>query len=187
MKSRKILLSLLIALISGINGVAAETSPASATQPAPQSPQTQKLQFTFTDTHGQIFHIIPGPKGLNYPEFKGKKVFAMFFINSGTPCRNELQTLTQLKPKLKDMEVVAFELKGLKPDQLKAFEKELSLQGIHLVDTAQALPFANFIARVAGWKGSVPLIILSDKNGEVKHMQLGAMTAKEIEDYYKKL
>jgi peroxiredoxin len=179
--------SLITLLILG--GGAALAAEAAQTPPAQSSApqQTKEIKFTFTDTHGQTFHIVPGPKGLSYPEFKGKKVFAMFFIYSGTPCRNELQTLTRLKPKLKGMEVVAFELKGLKPDQLKAFEKELNLKGIHLVDTAQAMPFAQFIARAAGWKGSVPLIILSDEKGEVKHMQLGAMTAKQIEDYYNKL
>ena len=160
-------------------GEAADTT-ASAQAP-------EKLQFTFTDTHGQTFHLVPTDKGLSYPEFKGKKVFTIFYIYSGTPCRNELQTITKLKPKLPDMEFVAFELKGLKPDQLKAFEKELKLKGIHMVDTAQAMPFAQFIAKAAQWKGSVPLIILSNGQGEVKHMQLGAMSAQEIEEYDKKL
>jgi peroxiredoxin len=183
MNLSKLLFAMLLTLSTVISANAAEAQ----ADPAADTAQKQALQFSFSDTHGQTFHIVPGQKGLSYPEFKGKKVFAMFFIYSGTPCRNELRILTKLKPKLADMEIVAFELKGLKPDQLKAFEKELTLQGIHLVDTAQALPFANFIARAAQWKGSVPLIILSDKNGEVKHMQLGAMTEKEIEAYYNKL
>jgi peroxiredoxin len=177
---------MLLVTVTALTAAASEPNPSTEGGAGTKS-ATQKLQFAFTDTHGQTFHILPGQKGLSYPEFKGKKVFAMFFIYSGTPCRNELQTLTRLKPKLKGMEVVAFELKGLKPDQLKAFEKELNLKGIHLVDTAQAMPFAQFIARAAGWKGSVPLIILSDEKGEVKHMQLGAMSAEQIEDYYNKL
>ncbi len=168
-------------LIVGISSLfAADTNTS-----APAAAQT--LKFSFTDTEGQSFHIVPGSKGLSYPEFKDKAVFAMFFIHTGTPCRNELQLLSKLKPKMPGMEVVAFELKGLKPDGLKAFEKELKLQGIHLVDTAQAMPFARFIARAAGWQGSVPLIILTDKKGVVVHMQLGAMSAQQIEDFYKKI
>ena len=148
---------------------------------------TQAAGFAFTDTHGQSFHITETPEGLSYPEFKDKAVFAIFYIHTGTPCRNELQLLSKLKPKLPEMEIVAFELKGLKPDQLKAFEEELKLRGIHMIDTAQAMPFANFIAQKAGWQGSVPLIILTDKKGAVRHMQLGAMNAEEIEAYYKKI
>ncbi len=148
--------------------------------------KSQSIRFTFTDAEGQSFQILPRSNGLNYPDFKDKAVFAMFFIHTGTPCRNELQLLSKLKPKLPDLEVVAFELKGLKPDQLKAFQEELKLQGIHLVDTAQAMPFARFIAQAAGWQGSVPLIIFTDKKGAVVHMQLGAMSAQQIEDIYRK-
>ena len=174
---RNVLMAGLIVGLSSLFAADTNTSAAAA----------QTLKFSFTDTEGQSFHIVPGSKGLSYPEFKDKAVFAMFFIHTGTPCRNELQLLSKLKSKMPEMEVVAFELKGLKPDGLKAFEKELKLRGIHLVDTAQAMPFARFIARVASWQGSVPLIILTDKKGAVVHMQLGAMTKKEIKAYYKKI
>ncbi len=174
--------ALLAAMLLGAGTWAAESAPASTAQEAPKA-----ASFQFTDTHGQRFRIVENPKGLAYPDFKGKKVLAMFFIYSGTPCRNELQLFSRLRSKFPDLEFVAFELKGLKPDQLAAFEKELKLQGIHLVDTAQAMPFAQYIAQRARWQGSVPLIIVSDAKGEVKHMQLGAMNEEELQKLYSSL
>ena len=56
-----------------------------------------------------------------------------------------------------------------------------------MIDTKQALPFANYIASRARWQGSVPLLIVTDKNGTVKHMQLGAMSEDEVESILKKL
>ena len=157
--------------------------PLSAADAAPAAQEQQVLNpkvFEFTDTHGQKIEILVSEKGIKLLNFKGKSAVLMFYIYSGTPCRNELQLFSKLKPELKDTEFVAFELKGLKPDQLKDFEKELKLKGLHLIDTAQAMPFAQFIAQLIKWPGSVPLIIAVTKEGEVKHMQLGAMNEEQV-------
>ncbi|WP_457606643.1 TlpA family protein disulfide reductase [Nitratifractor sp.] len=157
--------------------------PLSAEEKSPAPAQQQMLKpkiFEMTDTEGTPIKILVTDRGIKLLDFKGKKALLMFYIYSGTPCRNELQLFTRLKPELRDLEFVAFELKGLKPDQLKAFAKELKLRGIHLIDTAQAMPLASLIARLTGWKGSVPLLIAIDAKGQVKHMQLGAMNEEEL-------
>ena len=178
----KLTLALGVAMILGSTAL-----PAQEAANTPAAPKQQEIKFSFTDTHGQKIEIVPTEKGLSYPPLEGKKVLAMFFIYSGTPCRNELQMFTRLRSKYPDLAFVAFELKGHKPDQLKAFEKELKLEGIHLIDTAQAMPFARYIAKAAGWQGSVPLIIVSDAKGEVKHMQLGALSPNDLQKVYEKL
>jgi peroxiredoxin len=153
----------------------------SAEEKAPAAQEKfQGRSFTFTDTAGTKIRIDVSNEGIKVPSLPGKNVLMIFYIYSGTPCRNELQLFTKLKPELKDLEFVTFELKGLKPDQLRDFEKELGLKGLHMIDSAQAVPFAQYIAQLIQWPGSVPLIIAVTQNGQVKHMQLGAMSEEEI-------
>jgi len=160
------------------------SAPLNAEETAAKTPAAQQVLkpkvFEFTDTAGKKIEILVSEQGIKLLNFEDKNAILIFYINSGTPCRNELQLFTKLKPELKNLEFVTFELKGLKPDQLKAFEKELKLKDLHMIDTAQAMPFAQFIARLIKWPGSVPLIIAVTKKGEVKHMQLGAMKEDEI-------
>jgi|GEM_PF-1776921 len=171
----------LAALPANLHAENAAAAP--ATQKAPQA-----TTFDFTTTDGKKITITETPDGLKFPTLPGKNVITMFYIYSGTPCRKELQMFTnEILPKHSELAIVAFELKGLKPDQLKAFEKELGIKGIEMIDTAQAMPFADYIARRIRWQGSVPLLIVSNKNGTVKHMQLGAMDAKKTEEVLSKL
>ncbi len=157
-----------------------------ATQPAART--SQPVTFDLTATDGKKITITEKPDGLRFGTLPGKNVITMFYIYSGTPCRNELQMFSrEILPKHTDLAVVAFELKGLTPDKLKDFEKELGLTGIEMIDTAQAMPFADYIAKRVRWQGSVPLLIVSDKNGTVKHMQLGAMNVEQTEEVLKKL
>ncbi len=162
--------------------LSAENAPAqAAAQTMPQR------QFDFTDTEGQKISVVVSEKGIALPTLKDKNAIMIFYIHTGTPCRNELKLFSRLKPELKDLEFVTFELKGLKPDQLKAFEKELGLKGLHMIDSAQAIPFAQYIGRLIRWPGTVPLIIAVNKKGEVKHMQLGAMDEEQIKQLAQKL
>jgi len=184
MLTRLILSSLAIGALLFISPVSAAESNATAAKASPARQQPIKpLVFEFTDSHNQKVALLISERGIKMLDPKGKSAILMFFIYSGTPCRNELQLFTRLKPRFKDLEFVAFELKGLKPDQLREFEKELKLKGVHLIDTTQAMPFAQFIAKLTKWQGSVPLLIAIDKKGNVKLMQLGAMS----EDQLKKL
>ena len=178
---KKLFLSALLALpLVVVQLAAGEASSTASATPRP-------ITFNFTDSSGKKIRIVETPEGLKLPDFKGKKVILLFYIYSGTPCRNELQLFTRLKPKFPDLEFVTFELKGLSPEKLKAFEKELKLEGLHMIDSAQAVPFARYIAQRARWQGSVPLIIAIDPRGAVKHMQLGAMNAEELEKLYRSL
>jgi peroxiredoxin len=184
-KRLAISLSVVAALSTG--SVYAQSPETNATAPAKtQAPKA--ITFTFTDTSGQKITLSETPDGIRYDTLPGKNVITMFYIYSGTPCRNELKMFSEsIVPKHPDLAIVTYELKGLTPQKLKAFEAELGIKGIHMIDTRQAMPFADYIARRIRWQGSVPLLIVSDKNGTVKHMQLGAMTLEQTEAILKKL
>jgi hypothetical protein len=185
MKRLSIFLAAVVAL--GLMPGYAQSPEANATTAAqPAAPKV--LSFDFTDTHATKIRVEETPDGLRYTTLPGKNVINMFYIYSGTPCRNELKMFSEkILPKHPDLAIVTYELKGLSPEKLKAFEAELGLKGIHLINTQQAMPFADYIARRIRWQGSVPLLIVSNKNGTVKHMQLGAMSAEQTEAILKKL
>ncbi len=185
-------LSLLAAVAIGLLPLSANepintTAAKTGTTQASQAQSAEAPSFDFTTTEGKKIEIIETEDGFRFPTLKDKNVIMMFYIYSGKPCRNELKLFTKIKKSHADLEFVTFELKGLNPEELKAFEKELALKDLQMIDTQQALPFANYISQRAQWQGSVPLLIITDKKGRVKHMQLGAMNEEEIEKILKEL
>ncbi len=144
-------------------------------------------QFSFTTLEEKKINIRELKDGLEFSTLKDKNVIILFYIHSGEPCRNQLKLFSKIRTKYSDLEFVTFELKGLSPDKLRNFQKELSLKNLHMIDTEQALPFANYIAQRMGWQGPVPLLIIVNKNGNINHAQLGAMNEEEINNFLKKL
>jgi len=144
-------------------------------------------QFNFTTLEEKKINIMELKDGLEFSTLKDKNIIVLFYIYSGEPCRNQLKLFSKIRTKHSDLEFVTFELKGLSPDKLKNFQKELSLKNLHMIDTEQALPFANYIAQRMGWQGPVPLLIVVNKSGIIKHAQLGAMNEEEINNLLKKL
>jgi len=147
----------------------------------------QNISFDFTTSAGANIKIVETEKGFDFPTFKEKNVIIMFYIYPGKPCRNELQLFTKVKAKHTDLEFVTFDLKGLDNQGLKALENELGLKDLHMIDTKQAQPFSSYISQRIKWQGSVPLLIVVNKAGEVTHMQLGAMSEEETETMLKQL
>ena len=144
-------------------------------------------QFNFTTIEERKINIKEMKDGLKFSSLKDKNVIVLFYIYSGEPCRNQLKLFSKIRTKYSDLEFVTFELKGLSPEKLKNFQKELSLKDLHMINTEQALPFASFIAQRMGWKGPVPLLIVLNKSGIIKHAQLGAMNEEEINNLLKTL
>ncbi len=177
-------------LLSFLAAVTIGLVPLSANESTSQVSPVQSVKspsFNFTTIEEKMIKIIETEEGFIFPTLKDKNVIIMFYIYSGKPCRNELELFTKIKAKYSDLEFVTFELKGLTPEKLKMFQNELSLKGLHMIDTQQALPFAKYISKRIQWQGSVPLLIVADKSGKVKHMQLGAMNEEETENILKKL
>ncbi len=149
---------------------------------------TAKLpSFEFTTVAGKNIKVSSLKDGFDFSTLENKNVITLFYIYSGQPCRNELKVFSKIKKRYTDLEFVTFELKGLAPEKFEAFEKELDIEGLHMINSKQAMPFASYITNLIKWKGAVPLLIITNKKGTVKHMQLGAMSEKEIEDMIKTL
>lgn len=189
---QNIFLSLLTAVAIGLLPLSANepistTTSKTATPQASQAQSAEAPSFDFTTIEGKKIEIIETEDGFRFPMLKDKNVIIMFYIYSGKPCRNELKLFTKIKKSHTDLEFVTFELKGLSPEELKAFAKELALKDLQMIDARQALPFADYISQRAQWQGSVPLLIITDKKGRVKHMQLGAMNEEETESILKEL
>ncbi len=170
-----IILSIVTALIVGITGVCAE-------EPATNGSQEKSAvsTFRFTDSNGNEIEFSENSRGFVFPAFKNKQVIMMFYLASGTPCQNELHIFEEIKKEIKDLEIVTFELKGLDTQQLKNFIKEHKLEDLHMIEAKQSISFAKHIMEVAGWRGSVPLIIIVDGSGIVKYSQIGAMSKEEL-------
>ena len=181
--SNRLLFSLLLGFLL-VGGIVGAKEPATSPSPDTQAKEQNKILkpkvYRFTDRSGQIVELLVYEQGIKLLTPKEKAAILMFYIYTGSPCRHELQLFSKLAPNHKDLAFVTFELKGLKPDQLRDFEKELGLKGLHMIDSAQAVPFAQYIAQLIQWPGSVPLIIAVNGKGEVKHMQLGAMNEEEL-------
>jgi peroxiredoxin len=159
-----------------------------ATEPTPPATQASQPQektlkpkvYRFEDRNGQTIELLVHEQGIKLLAPKGKAALLMFYIHTGSPCRHELQLFSRLAPQYKDLAIITFELKGLAPEGFPTFEKELGIKGLHMIDSTQARPFAQFLAQITGWTGAVPLIIAIDKEGHVKHMQLGAMDEAQL-------
>ncbi len=184
---RHISLSILTAAVIGLLPLSASQSSNDSNVQAPSIQSAKASTFEFTTIEGKKIGIIETAEGFKFPTLKGKNTIIMFYIYSGKPCRNELKIFSKVKMSHPDLEFITFELKGLSSEKLKDFNKELELKDINMIDTQQALPFANYISERAKWQGSVPFLIVSDKSGVAKHMQLGAMSEDEIENMLKKL
>jgi hypothetical protein len=186
---RKIAIALLgLMIFAGVSAInAAETGSDTKNSVSKISEVSKRPTFSFTDTAGSKIEIVETRDGLSFPTLKNKNVIVLFYLYSGTPCRNELKLFSAFREKSENIEFVTFELKGLKKDQLKDFEKELGISGLHMIDMTQAMPFVEYIARRIGWRGSVPLIIAVDGKGSAKLTQLGALSGEELENLAKKL
>jgi hypothetical protein len=185
--SNRLLFSLLLGFLL-VGGIVGAKEPATSPSPDTQAKEQNKILkpkvYRFTDRSGQIVELLVYEQGIKLLAPKEKAAILMFYIYTGSPCRHELQLFSKLAPNHKDLTFVTFELKGLKPDGFPAFEKELGIKGLHMIDSAQARPFAQFIAQITGWTGAVPLIIALDKKGNVQHMQLGAMNEEQLKKLF---
>ncbi len=65
--------------------------------------------------------------------------------------------------------------------------KKGDLNFSQLWDPKMHKSFTNYIAQKARWKGTMPFIIILNKKGEVKYMQIGLVSYEGLEQAYKEL
>ena len=180
---KRVLGSILLASI-----LAFGASDVNSTQKDSNTTKVQEVpKFTLEDVNGNKIEIEQTDDGLKYNSLKDKNVILFFYLNDGAPCQGELKTFNEFVKDKKDIEIVTIELKGLDKEALKKYQQERNIEKFHNIVGKSAGDFVNYIAYRARWQGTVPFIIITDKKGAVKHIQIGAMNKAQLEDIYKKL
>ncbi|NPA27582.1 MAG: peroxiredoxin family protein [Epsilonproteobacteria bacterium] len=148
--------------------------------------QQKALSFKFKDINGFDIKVTETKEGIRFDTIKDKDVILFFYIYDGAPCQRELELFRDYLKENKNVEIVAIELKGLDRQKLKEYAAKKKLDNIHMVVGKEAMDFVQYIAYRAQWPGTVPFIIIVDKDGKVKHIQIGAMGKEELDKVLKK-
>jgi len=137
--------------------------------------------------NGKTIHIKGTDNGLSIPEYKGKVVFLEFWGTHCPPCLASIPHYVDLISKHKDkLAMLGIEVQDTPKDQLKAFA---SAKGINydVVAYRDAGAFVEYIARRAGWKGSIPFLLILDQKGNVVTMQVGMLPEAALEKVFNDL
>jgi len=175
---KKLLTSLFLAtlILSAQNNATKDANATTA-----KSNEQKALTFNLTATNGTKIDIVETKEGLKYTTLPSKEVILFFYIYDGAPCQKELEVFKKLKAQNKDkLEIVAIELKGLDKEKLSAYAKKKELNFLSVVGK-DAMNFVQYIAQRAQWQGTVPFIIITDKEGRVKHIQIGFMNQEQLQ------
>jgi peroxiredoxin len=166
-------------------GTLLNASGSTAANSTPSVEKNEALSFKFKDINGFDIKISETKNGIKFDTIKDKDVILFFYIYDGAPCQKELKIFQEYTQENSNVDVVAVELKGLDREQLKEYAKKKGVT-YHMVTGKDASRFVQYIAYRASWKGMVPFILIVDKSGNVKHIQVGAMSKDEIDKIIKK-
>ena len=137
--------------------------------------------------NGKTIHIKGTDNGLSIPEYKGKVVFLEFWGTHCPPCLASIPHYIDLISKHKDkLAMLGIEVQDTPKKQLKAFA---AAKGINydVVAYRDAGAFVEYIAHRAGWKGSIPFLLILDQNGNVVTMQVGMLPEAALEKVFNDL
>jgi peroxiredoxin len=177
---KKILISLGVASMVLFGATDANNTAKSSSVDNNKSAKVEQIPtFNLEDIAGNKIEIAQTNDGLEYKSFKDKNTILFFYLYDGAPCQGQLATFKEIAKDKKDLEIVTIELKGLDKDALAKYTKEKGLD-FHMVTGKSAMDFVNYIAYRAKWRGTVPFIIVTDKKGAVKHIQIGAMNKEQL-------
>jgi thiol-disulfide isomerase/thioredoxin len=130
---------------------------------------------------GKQLHIIGTENGLKIDEYKGTITFLEFWGTHCPPCRVSIPHYIDLMNKYKGkLNMLAIEVQDTPKERLKTYAKEKGIN-YDVVAYRDAGYFVEYIARRAGWKGSIPFLIILDPNGNVVTMQVGLVPQEALE------
>jgi len=131
--------------------------------------------FTLKTIEGKTLHVRGTENGLLFKELKGKVVFLEFWGTHCPPCLMSIPHYIDLTKKYGDkMAMVAVEVQGTTEAQLKAFARQKGMN-YTVVPQREAMDFVNYVARRAGWHGSIPFLIILDQRGNFVTAQAGLL------------
>jgi thiol-disulfide isomerase/thioredoxin len=124
--------------------------------------------------------------GIAFKGFEDKVTVLVFIAYNGKPCLHLIEILNEMKKAHSDFDVFAVEMRKLKGDKLKEFAKSKNIE-FPIIGYENAKDFTQYIAQRAGWNGSMPFILVIDKKGVVKFVQLGVIPKEGFEKIYKQI
>jgi thiol-disulfide isomerase/thioredoxin len=141
--------------------------------------------FLKTPNRGTI-EIKEVKDGIAFKGFEDKVTVLVFIAYNGKPCLHLIEILNEMKKAHSDFDVFAVEMRKLKGDKLKEFAKTKNID-FPIIGYENAKDFTHYIAKKAGWNGSMPFILVIDKKGVVKFVQLGVIPKEGFEKIYKQI
>lgn len=137
--------------------------------------------ITFTTLKGKTIHVVGTDKGFTIPEYKGQIMFVEFWGTHCPPCLMSIPHYIELTEKYKGkMSILAVEVQATPKDQLIAFAKAKGMN-YDIVDYKTGYKFVEYITQRAGWKGSIPLLLILDQEGAVQIVQPGLIPKENLE------
>jgi thiol-disulfide isomerase/thioredoxin len=177
----KYLSLLLFVLVLSFNTLNAKSETNSTTV------DTNSTQFVLKTPNSGEIHIKEIKNGVIFEEMKDKVIALVFIAYNGKPCLKLIDFLKKMKKEHKDgFDAFAVEMRGLSGDKLNEFVKQKEIN-FPIIGYKNAQEFTNYIAQKARWKGTMPFIIILNKKGEVKYMQIGLVSYEGLEQAYKEL
>ncbi len=131
--------------------------------------------------NGKTIHIKGTDNGLEIPEYKGKVVFLEFWGTHCPPCLASIPHYVDMIKKYKGkLAMLGIEVQNTPKIRLKAFadEKKINYDVVAYQDAGY---FVDYIAKRAGWKGSIPFLLILDPKGNVITMQVGMLPQNVLE------
>ncbi len=145
-----------------------------------------KPNFVLKTANKGDIHIKEVSGGVSIQELKDKVVVLSFIAYNGKPCQYLIEILNEMKKRHKDFGVFMVEMRELQGEKLKEYAKEKNID-FPIIGYENAKDFTNYIAQNAGWNGTMPFILVLNKKGEVKYMQIGVIPIEGFEKAYDKL
>jgi len=135
--------------------------------------ESKQPTFKIRTINDKIITIQGSKNGLILPEFKGKVILLEFWGVHCPPCLYSIPKYIELTKKYRDkVEMLAIEVEDTSKEELKDFVKKKGIN-YNIIALNDARYFVSYIGQRARWRGSIPFLIIFDKNGNVVEMQKG--------------
>ena len=148
--------------------------------------ESKKATFTLESANKGTIEVKETKEGLIFKGSEDKVMVLTFIAYNGKPCMNLIKILNEMKKKHSDFDAFAVEMRKLEGASLKAYAKEKEID-FPIIGYKKAEPFVQYIAQRAGWRGSMPFILIFNKKGEVKYLQVGLIPIEGFEKAYQEL
>jgi thiol-disulfide isomerase/thioredoxin len=136
-----------------------------------------------TDTDGNSYKVVGNDKEIKIEGMEGKVVFLEFFGLNCPACKKEMPNLIKIQDKYKDkLKVVAVEVQNNDVAPINDYKAQ---HGINYttVSNFDAGYLVRFVADKSGWDGRIPFMLAIDAKGEVRSIEMGLISDKELESY----